>query len=141
MSLSKAQVSEYRRLKDSGVEVSDTNRVCFNEGSETAPHVSLKALAGLVGIRNGYRVDSEVPIDNTEYENGETDVLLWGHESRLTYAVEIETSIAPGTKNRKLDKYVRETAIDDMQIINVTQAPSNMVDAFGFVASELGISP
>lgn len=141
MSLDKYQTKEYRNLKNSGVDVEDTNSIQFNEGSETSPHICVKSLAGLIGLRNGYRVDSEVEVTNQQTENGEIDCLIWGHESRLTYAVEVESSPLPETVDAKLDKYVRHTAIDDMQVLNLNDCPQDMTDALGWVASELGLEP
>lgn len=138
MTLSKTQVHEYRKLQNSGVDVTDENRIKFNTGSETVPHAVCKQLVGLAGLRNSYRVDSEVSVENQHVGDGEVDVLLWAHDSRLSYAVEVETSIAAHTKQRKKDKYVDETAIDDILMLNVAQCPMDMVDAYGWVATQLG---
>jgi len=140
MSLTKAQVEEYRRLKDSGVALSKHNQIQFNEGSETSKHICAKSLTGLLGIRNGYRVDSEVPIETRDY-TGETDVLLWGHPDRLTYAVECESSPTQEVKSRKVEKYVSQTAIDDILFVNVTELPTDMMDAFDTIADNLGLEP
>jgi len=141
MTLTTAQAREYRTLKDSGVDVTDTNRIRFNSGSETVPHCVSKCLVGLLGIRNGYRVDSEVDVENREYPDGEIDTLLWGHESRLAYAIEVETGLTEETKTRKLNQYVTETAIDDIQFVEVNTLPMDMVEAFGEIAAEIGLDP
>jgi len=139
MSLSKPQVREYRQLKDSGVDVEDTNRVRYNEGSETSRHICAKSLAGLVAIRNGYRIDSEVPVANDKTDDGEIDTLIWGHDSRLTYAVELEHSPTEQVKAEKLEKYVRYTAVADLQLLNLNKCPHDMTDALDWIADELGL--
>jgi len=141
MTLTKPQVTEYRNLKDTGVDLVDTNRICFNEGSEQVPHAVAKQLVGLLGIRSGYRVDSEVPIENDQTLDGETDVLLWGHEQRLTYSIECEQSPTRETIDRKVDQYVRYTAIDDIQVLNLNKLPAEMLDAYGWIGAELGLEP
>lgn len=138
MTLTPNQLSEYRELKDFQVDVSKHNAVRFNAGgtSETIKHSVGKHLAALVGLRNGYRVDSEVSTPN-----GETDVLLWGHPERLTYSVEIETGLTEETKQEKYEQYVKETCIDDIQYVEATAIPMDMGEAYGYIATELGFEP
>jgi len=138
MTLSKAQVTEYRKLKDSGVAVSKHNQIRFNSGSETVIHATSKLLAGFVGQANGYRVDSEVPIE-TPAGAGECDVLLWGHPDRLTYAVEIEHGVAEQVKGHKVDLYVKNTEIDDLIMIEANDIPAEVLDAGGYIADQLGM--
>jgi len=140
MSLSRTEIDEYRRLKDSGVDVSDENTIAYNRGSETAIHITAKSLVGLVGLRNDYRVDSEVPI---QYDGTEKacDVLLWGHDRRLSYAVELEHGLTQAVKDRKQEYYVDHTAIDDIQFVELNQLPAHIVDALGHVGTELGLQP
>lgn len=140
MSLTKSQVEEYRTLKDSGIALSKHNQIRFNEGSETSKHICAKSLTGLLGIRNGYRVDSEVDVQTRNY-SGEIDVLLWGNPERLTYAIECETSPTRDTISQKVDQYVSETAVDDLQVVNVTKLPQNMTDALGYIGTTLGLEP
>lgn len=136
------RVKEYRRLKDSGVNVTKGNKIKYNAGgsAETSKHICAKALVGLVALRNGYRVDSEVEVQTRNYQ-GEIDVLLWGNPDRMVWAVECESSPTQETINRKVDQYVSETAVDDLQVINVTTLPQDMTDALGEIATELGLDP
>lgn len=136
MTLGPNQISEYRELKDWSVEVSKTNSIEFNSGSETGKHVIAKALVGHIGVINGYRVSSEV-----ECSNGEIDVVLWGVDDRLSLAVECETSPTEETIQSKLERYVKETPLDEIVVINVTEMPDNYHDALGYVADELGLDP
>jgi len=138
MTLSKEQVKEYRRLKDSGVDVTKHNQIKFNAGSETAVHACAKLLAGFVGQANGYRVDSEVPIQTPAGE-GSCDTLLWGHPERLSYAVEIEHGITEDTKQHKLDLYVKHTAIDELLMIEANDIPEQTLEAAHWIADELGL--
>ncbi|MFB6197310.1 MAG: hypothetical protein ABEI52_03425 [Halobacteriaceae archaeon] len=139
MSLSKAQVREYRELAESGVQVRRNNNIRPNTGSETARHLLIKSLAAHIGLEARYRVDSETPVETGSGGDSAIDVLLWGHDSRLTYAVEVETSPLPKVIESKVDKYVRQTAIDDMLVLNVAECPDDMTQAYGWVASELGL--
>jgi hypothetical protein len=139
MSLAKAQVRAYRELRGSGVQVSKHNTIKPNAGSETAKHIALKALVAHVGIQNGYRIDSEVVI-NYRGQEVYCDVLLWGHDSRMSYAVEVEHSITPDTVTSKKEQYVDHTAIDELVVLNATDYPINIQDAYGRVAHELGLN-
>lgn len=141
MSLSNAQVQEYRQLKDSGVAVEDTNRILYNAGgmAETSIHITAKALVGLLALRNDYRVDSEVEVSNRHMDDGEIDVLAWGHESRLTYAIEADHSLTQDKKDRKQEKYVDNTAVQDIQFLNLNAMPAHIVEAYGWIGSQLGL--
>lgn len=140
MSLSKAEVREYRELRNSGVQVEKGNRIRFNDGAgETAIHAAGKMLVGLLGLEHGYRVDSEVPIEDRQGNVYETDVLLWGHDSRTMYSVELEHSPTQEIKQRKVDRYVRNTAIQDLQLVNLNDAPHKVVDYYGWLGVELGL--
>jgi hypothetical protein len=142
MSLDKHQVREYRELKDSGVGVSKSNQIRFNDGSgETAIHAASKTLVGLLGLQHGYRVDSEVPIVDSQGREYETDVLLWGHKSRMTVCVELEHSPTQEIKEQKLDQYVRHTRIQDMLLVNLNDAPETILDCYGWLGAEIGLEP
>jgi hypothetical protein len=134
MTLTPKQLSEYRELKDHAVEVSDSNQIEFNSGSETIPHVIGKALVGHIARHHGYRVSSEVVVPN-----GEIDIILWGNEDRLSYAVELETSPNEETKQDKLERYVKETPLDDMILLNLNEMPINPLEAAKWIQEELGV--
>jgi hypothetical protein len=134
MTLEPNQLSEYRELKDHAVEVHKHNQIKFNSGSETIPHVVGKALVGHIGRVNGYRVSSEVSVPD-----GEIDVVLWGHDERLSYAVELETSPTQDTIDSKLERYVHSTPLDDMILINLSDMPVDAIHAVDFLREELGL--
>jgi len=136
MTLTPNQRSEYRELKDYSVEVETWNHTEHNSGSETIPHAVAKHLVGMVGVRNGYRVSSEVVCSG-----GSIDMLLWGHDDRLTYAVECETGLVPEVKESKIDRYVKQTPIDDIQFVEVNNLPMDMVEAYAHIAETLGLPP
>jgi len=98
-------------------------------------HAVAKMLAGFAGSQAGYRVSSEV----THTGRGEIDVLLWGHEDRLTLAVECETSPTDEIVEDKVDRYVRDTPIDDLALINVTELPDSIMDSYASVCEVLGL--
>lgn len=125
----------YQTLTRAGLEFDNFNHISPNAGSETFPHVVAKSAAMQVGLANGYWVASEV---NTPH--GEIDVLLWGNPERLTLAVEVETSPTAEVKQDKLERYVKkQSGIDDMALINVTEMPKDLHSALGFIITELGL--
>jgi hypothetical protein len=130
------QIADYRELKDHGVEVTRTNSIEFNSGSETATHVTAKALVGHIGLSNGYRVNSEVHVPQ-----GDIDMVLWGHPERLSYAVELEHSPTRETVESKVDRYVDQTCLDEIVVINLNDFPENYLEATEFIADELGLNP
>jgi len=134
MTLTPNQRSEYRELKDYSVEISKHNHTEHNSGSETITHGVAKHLVGMVGVRNGYRVSSEV-----EVKGGDIDMVLWGNPERLTYAVECETGLTEETKQSKIDRYVMQTPIDDIVFVECNRLPMDMVECYEFIASELGL--
>jgi len=134
MTLTPNQRSEYRELKDYSVEVDTHNFTEHNSGSETVPHGVAKHLVGMVGVRNGYRVSSEVSVPE-----GDIDMVLWGHDERLTYAVECESGLLPEVKESKRERYVDQTPIDDLLTIEVNNVPHNMQEAYAHIATELGL--
>jgi len=137
-----AYYSEYRALLDSGVKVDDENiGVRYNAAgkSETIPHSSTKNLVAHVALQNGYKVDSEVEVSKNHETIGDIDVLIW-HPERLTYAVEVETSPAEGVVSEKMEKYVDGTAVDDIQLLNLTDRPEKTLEAAHWVADELGLT-
>jgi len=129
------QLTAYRELKDENVQVTEHNQIRFNSGSEMVEHLCLKAITGYIGHMNGYRVGSEV-----ELPHGEIDVLLWGHPDRLTYAVEVETSPTQDVIQDKLNRYVHtNTVIDELIVINVNDAPLDVIEMAEYVSTELGL--
>lgn len=126
--MDKHQYEPYRCLQDHGVEVPKTRQPPMNAGgkSETTVHYVAKQLVAFVGAQNyGYMTAVEV-----ETPNGQIDCLLWGHNERLTYAVEIESSPIEEVVSDKLDRYVHQIGpIDDMVLINANNIPMDMVEA------------
>ena len=125
---------EYRRLHDAGIPVNKQSQIRFNSGSETLKHKIAKTVVAHVVQQHDYRVDSEVEIANA----GVVDIVAWGLSDRLTYAIEVETSPTQGTLQDKANRYVRGP-IDDMLSINVTEMPTNYLEAQQYVREELGL--
>lgn len=125
----------YRELQDHGVEVSKTNGIEFNHGSETWTHVVAKAAVGYVGRRYGYWVSSEV-----EVQQGDVDCLLWGLPDRNTWAVECEQNVSEDVKQDKLRRYVLEQpGIDDMILIDVDEMPEELSTAVKWINAQMGL--
>jgi hypothetical protein len=127
--------SEYRALKDAGWQVTKTNQVRFNGGSETVEHSVAKMLAAHAGKEAGYRVSSEVEHDT----RGEIDVLLFGCDSRISLAVECENDVQDDVVEDKVDRYVRGTPIDDIAVIAVDELPENIPEAYEEIKTVLGL--
>jgi len=83
----------------------------------------------------GYRVASEVEHGS----RGEIDVLIYGHPDRLTLAVECETSPTDDVIEDKVDRYIRDTPIDDLALVNVSTLSTDMLDALGEIKEVLGL--
>jgi hypothetical protein len=138
--MDRTQYTDYRTLQDSGVKLSKQNQIQPNAGSETIKHLVAKTLVGYIGLVNGYKVDSEVEIVKHSETIGEVDCLLWGHPKRLTTAVEVETSPEENTMQDKKMRYIDGTAIQEIQVINVTELPLDMIEGAEQIGDELGLN-
>jgi len=98
--MNKADIKEYRRLKDAGWEIDKEQSVKFNGGSESDAHAVCKLLACIVCRDAGYRVDTEVV-----GEHGEADIVAY-HPERTNLCIEIETNADRATVMDKKGRYV-----------------------------------
>jgi len=133
----RTRLDAYTELQKAGVDVRKCHDLRFNAGEETFAHGVGKLAASFLGVRNGYWVNGEVECDN----GGEIDVLLWGHESRSTYAVEVESNWTDETMQKKLDKYVKPYPIDDILPVEATELSANYMDALEDVSLAVGLDP
>ena len=131
-SMNKKQLEKYNDLRRSGIELQKHNQIRGNGGSETTRHLVCKSLAFHAATQDGWRVSSEVSVGN-----GEIDLVLFKTREERTWAVEVETSPSREVRNDKLDRYVKQTDIDDMVLINVSQMPTGIVEAYHFVRRQL----
>jgi hypothetical protein len=134
MTLSSEQMQEYRLLKNNGVEVSKDHRITPHTGEETKIHYHAKCAVALLAKQHNYMATCEC-----EVPRGSTDVLLWGHPKRQTLAVEIEHSPTKENNSVKLQKYVRETPIDDMIVINANELSLNLLELHDQIEREVGL--
>jgi len=125
-----------RQFKNHGWDVPKTDSIEFNSGSETVKHCIAKTLAAHAGKQAGYRVASEVAHSG---ERGEIDVLLYAHPERLTLAVEAEVSPTDDVVQDKVERYVHNTPVDDLALLNVNSLSSDYLDAYGEVKEVLGL--
>jgi len=133
--MNKTEWTQYRTLKQAGWNVPRDNQIRFNGGSESVDHAVAKMLVGHAGKEAGYRVGSEVEHDT----RGEIDVLLHSHDDRITLAVECETNPDDATIEDKVDRYIRDTPIDDIAVINVSTLPRDRIEAYKQVKEVLGL--
>jgi len=112
-----------------------TKATRYNSGSETVAHTICKTLVGhYLHHEHGYNVSFEVVHD----DRGEIDVLAWGVPSRINpLAVEVETSPTVETVKDKLERYVDGTPIKECYVLNVNDMPSEIMEAYEWVASQL----
>jgi len=128
-------IQEYRRLKDSGWDVSKEPAVRFNSGSESIGHIVAKTVSAKVLIQNGWMVDTEVE----HPQNGEIDVLAYAPD-KINYAVELENEPTEDIKQDKLERYVYSNeGIEDMQMIDVGSLPAHCLDMRDRIITELGL--
>ena len=135
MRLTDTQINEYRNLKDSGVHVEKTHTIAPHRGDETAVHYAAKTHVAKVGKEHGYIANCECPVPE-----GDIDVCLWGCEGRLSYAVEIEHSPDSETVKSKLRRYVSDTGIDELCLINANELPLNVIELEDTIREELGLN-
>lgn len=136
--MDKTTLSEYRELKDHGVEVSKENQIQPNGGSESLRHLQSKATVAYIGLQNDYRVGSEVIVPG----GYEVDILLWGNRHRDTYAVECETSPTKKTMDKKLERYVKNVGpVDDMLTVNLNELSENRLEMLADVSEQIGLDP
>ena len=133
--MNKDNWQEYRALHNNGWNVNKHNQIRPNSGSETVKHLVAKSLVAHAGLELGYKVDSEV----SHSHRGEVDILLFGNPDRLTLAVECETSPTDEIVQDKVDRYVSGTCIDDHVLVNVTELPTDMLEAYGEIKELLTV--
>ena len=127
------EYSHRRELQSANWRVEKTDKVEFNEGSETVRHEVCKMLvASYLKREKGLRVDSEVK----HPERGEIDVIGYSGEGPAI-AVECETSPKEGVVSDKLERYVDGTPFRDMFLVNVGEMPENIMDAYEWVGEQL----
>ena len=122
-----------RELADAGWDVSKRDSVHFNEGSETLNHAELKMVTcWYLKHELDYRVDTEV-----ELSAGEVDVLAYSEDDIIV--VEIETKADRATITDKIKRYVTDEPPRDMFVIDPVEAPSELMERYEFVATEIGL--
>lgn len=132
--MTKAQADENRTrwlLRHNGWEIQKRDAVEFNHGSETLRHATAKLLAAWCLRQKAYRVDTEV----SHYSRGAIDVL--GYAGTRIVAVELETSPTEEIIEDKLNRYVSGTPINEMFLINISEMPENILDAYEWIEDQL----
>lgn len=127
------EYSHRRELQSAGWKVDQADKIEFNSGSETVRHAVCKTVAAMyLKQEKGLRVDSEVE----HSERGEIDVIGYSGEG-AAIAVECETSPTDDVVGDKLERYVEGTPFRDMFLLNVTEMPENIMDAYEWVGDNL----
>ncbi len=137
--MSKRQSTIYNqknRLNHQGWNIEDTtNAVRFNGGSETLHHVTSKCVAAKVAIDAGYRVASEVELDDG---SGECDILAYGLEDRHPIVIELERDFDIEVQEKKLEQYnVGDVA--EVWVIDLDEAPSHPDSLYEHIAEQTGL--
>lgn len=129
----KAEYKDRHALRNAGWDVSKTDSIQFNSGSETFRHACVKLAAGFyLKTEIGYRVDSEV-----EMPAGEVDVLAYGHPDRRPIVVEVETGVKQSVIDDKLERYVKGEPVRDMFVLDPTQVSENVLQALEYAKENL----
>jgi len=133
--MTKRQYDDWKarqQLTDAGWNVSKTDSIQFNAGSETFRHLVAKSAAAFyLKHEQNYRVDSEVK----HSERGEIDILAWNEKDII--AVECETSPTEEVIRGKLERYHEGTPIRDVFVLNVTEMPEEILPAYEWVSSQI----
>jgi len=104
----------------------------YNSGSETVAHATCKNLAGhYLQHEHGYQVGFEV----THEDRGEIDVV--GIRESDIICVECETSPTGEVVDDKLERYVQETPIRDMFLLNVSELPAEWMEAYRWIDNQI----
>jgi hypothetical protein len=130
----------YTRLQElqrEGVDVRKPTDIRLNAGgaSETAVHLTCKALATYWMAQAGWVVNGEVTVEN----RGEIDALCWGRQGYMSYAVEVETNPQAGIEGQYLTQYVEGTPIDELIVIDAGGMPNQLDEASAWIADQLPI--
>jgi hypothetical protein len=128
----------YKKLHElnrHGVDVEGYSSIEFNSGSETSQHLTCKALASYWMEQAGWIVNGEVEIEG----RGDVDVLCWGRQDYMSYAIEIETSPPDNVEQKYLEQYIHGTPIDELVILNCNAMPNELDHASAWVADQLPI--
>ena len=129
----KALWTQRKELADAGWDVSKRDSVHFNEGSETLNHAELKMVTcWYLKHELNYRVDTEVQL-----AAGEVDVLAYSEDDIIV--VEIETNADRATITDKIKRYITDEPARDMFVLDPTDAPSELMERYEFVATEIGL--
>jgi RecB family endonuclease NucS len=134
--MTKRKRDEYRArrdIQDAGWRIEQQDKVAWNSGSETARHMVCKTLAGhYLKHEQGYRIVSEVE----HSDRGEIDIVAYSLDG-APIAIECETSPTDEVVQDKVDRYVHGTIFRDVFVINVSEMPENIMDAYSWVSEQL----
>jgi hypothetical protein len=124
-------------LQREGVDVRKPTDIRLNAGgaSETAVHLICKSLATYWMAQAGWVVNGEVEVEN----RGDVDVLCWGRQDYMSYAIEVESSPPEGVEQEYLEKYIRGTPIDELIVLNANNCPVDHDAALAWVHDQLPV--
>ena len=127
--------TQYRELNRAGWEIPNTHEILCrgNGGSESLSHVVAKTVAAKVCINAGYRVSSEV-----ENQQGEADILAYGHESRNPIVIELENGLTDEVKSKKLSQYL-VGPVREVYVIDLDDSPSDPESLAGHIQEVTGL--
>lgn len=129
----KKECTDRHKLRQAGWDVSKTDTIQFNSGSETYAHLCLKSAAAYYLKKElNYRVDSEV-----ENPGGEVDILAYGHPDRNPIVVEVETSPTEEVIADKIERYVKGQPVRDLFVLNPNDISKSVMEPLELVEAEL----
>jgi len=132
--MTKQQRDNYERenwLQAHGWDVE--TKIQSNAGSETTQHFLCKCIVVHHYRQQGMRVTTEA----THGDRGEVDVLIHGEPDGAPFAVECETSPTQEVIDDKIDRYVMGSPLRECFVLNVSEMPSDMSEAYAWVEGQL----
>ena len=83
--------------------------------------------------QKGLRVTTEAE----HGDRGQVDVLCHGPPDGAPYAVELETSPTEKVVTEKFKKYIENSPLREMYLINVNDCPENILEAYQWICEQL----
>lgn len=135
--MTKRTRNEYRQRREltaAGWEITQTDRVCFNGGSESNRHFVAKSQVAWFLSQQGYRIDSEVQNDS---ETAEADIIAYGNDEPA-FVVEVETGITDEITEKKLEQFYHNEPFCEVYLLEVNDMPEDRNEQLKWVQNELG---
>lgn len=120
-------------LQNAGWDITKTDSVAFNDGSETNRHFVAKAQVAFYLKANGWRIDSEVE----HKERGDVaDIVAYGREDP-PFVVEVESGITDDVREKKLQQFYRGEPFCEVFLLEVHDLPEDRAQQLTWIHQQL----